>query len=279
MNKIMGKGYLIPHTHWDREWRYPIWENRMYLVELIDSLFETLEKNPGYKSFLFDGQTVSIRDYLEVRPENTEKMKQFIREGRIVVGPWYTLPDLYPVSGESLVRNLLKGERTAKELGGCLKIGYESFGWGQTAQFPQIYKGFGIDTVVVAKNVDKSRAPHCEFIWEGADGTKVFATRLGNDARANFFMNAYLEIMNGMPYKEDAYRYRMAEQGMAFHEADPAGYIQDHFMLESSEKIHTERITEAVMKAWKGMDATLLPEHRAMMNGSDSTTPQPKMME
>lgn len=275
----MGKGYLIPHTHWDREWRYPIWENRMYLVELIDSLFETLEKNPGYKSFLFDGQTISIRDYLEVRPENTEKMKQFIREGRIVVGPWYTLPDLYPVSGESLVRNLLKGERTAKELGGCLKIGYESFGWGQTAQFPQIYKGFGIDTVVVAKNVDKSRAPHCEFIWEGADGTKVFATRLGNDARANFFMNAYLEIMNGMPYKEDAYRYRMAEQGMAFHEADQAGYIQDHFMLESSEKIHTERITEAVMKAWKGMDATLLPEHRAMMNGSDSTTPQPKMME
>ena len=32
---IMAKGYLIPHTHWDREWRYPIWENRMYLVELI----------------------------------------------------------------------------------------------------------------------------------------------------------------------------------------------------------------------------------------------------
>lgn len=28
-----------------------------------------------------------------------------------------------------------------------------------------------------------------------------------------------------MPYKEDAYRYRMAEQGMSFHEADPAGYL------------------------------------------------------
>ena len=119
----MAKGYLIPHTHWDREWRYPIWENRMYLVELIDSLFESLENNPGYKSFLFDGQTISILDYLVVRPENTEKMKEFIREGRIVVGPWYTLPDLYPVSGESLVRNLLKGERIANQLGGCLKIG------------------------------------------------------------------------------------------------------------------------------------------------------------
>lgn len=275
----MAKGYLIPHTHWDREWRYPIWENRMYLVELIDSLFESLENNPGYKSFLFDGQTISILDYLEVRPENTEKMKEFIREGRIVVGPWYTLPDLYPVSGESLVRNLLKGERIANQLGGCLKIGYESFGWGQTAQFPQIYKGFGIDTVVVAKNVDKTRAPHCEFIWEGVDGTQVFATRLGNDARANFFMNAYLEIMNGMPYKEDEYRYRMAEQGMSFHEADEAGHIQDYFVLESSEQIHRERIVNAVLKAWAGMDATLLPEHRAMMNGSDSTTPQPKMME
>lgn len=124
-----SKGYIIPHTHWDREWRYPIWENRMYLVDMLDELIETLEKNPEYKSFLFDGQVVGIEDYLQVRPEKKETLCRLIAEGRIAVGPWYTLPDLYPISGESMVRNLLKGRREAEKLGKCMEIGYESFGW------------------------------------------------------------------------------------------------------------------------------------------------------
>ncbi len=47
-----------------------------------------------------------------------------------------------------------------------MNIAYESFGWGQTAQFPQIYKGFGFDTVIVGKNVSRDRAPNSEFMWE-----------------------------------------------------------------------------------------------------------------
>ncbi|MEG0711945.1 MAG: glycoside hydrolase family 38 C-terminal domain-containing protein [Niameybacter sp.] len=271
-------GYVVPHTHWDREWRYPIWENRMYLVNLVDELLENLESNPEYKSFLFDGQTVAMRDYLEVRPENEEKLMKLIREERILVGPWFTLPDLYPLSGESLVRNLLKGVREAESYGKCLKIGYESFGWGQTAQFPQIYKGFGIDTVIIAKNVDKSRAPQCEFAWEGVDGTKVYATRLGVEARANFFMNAYIPVMNGIPYKSDDYQFDWGKGGLVYHQADGKGHIQDYFKLENTEKLHTELVKECVMKAWHAMDESLLPEDRILMNGSDSTTSQPAMM-
>ena len=135
---------------------------------------------------MLDGQTVVVEDYLEVRPENREKVERYIREGRIEVGPWYTLPDLYPVCGESLVRNLLKGIRTAESLGKCTRVAYESFGWGQTAQFPQIYQQFGLDFCIVAKNVAKDRAPDCEFIWEAPDGSQILATRLGDDARANF---------------------------------------------------------------------------------------------
>lgn len=245
----MRTGYIVPHTHWDREWRYPIWENRMYLVHFMDELLETLQSQPDYKSFLLDGQTVAIKDYLEVRPEKEGLLKELIAQGRIQIGPWYTLPDLYPVSGESLVRNLLMGKKTAQKYGKRLDVGYESFGWGQTAQFPQIYQGFGIDTVVVAKNVDAARAPESEFIWRGADGTEVLATRLGKDARANFFMNAYLQIMNGMDYKGNGYRYRIGEQGMVFHQAGEDGFHNDYFALESSEKLHKGLIVEAVLKS------------------------------
>ena len=36
--------YVIPHTHWDREWRYPIWKNRMLLIQFMDELLELSPK-------------------------------------------------------------------------------------------------------------------------------------------------------------------------------------------------------------------------------------------
>ena len=75
--------------------------------------------------------------------------------------------------------------RHAKKLGGCLKIAYLSFGWGQTAQLPQILAGFGIDFVFVGKNVNKERALRSEFFWRAPDGTRLLATRLGVGGRAN----------------------------------------------------------------------------------------------
>ncbi|MEG2719557.1 MAG: alpha-mannosidase, partial [Clostridia bacterium] len=135
----MNQAWIVTHTHWDREWRYPLWENRLYLADMMDELLQILDTQPDYAGFLMDGQTVMVEDYLAMHPQNVEKVKRYIKEGRIDVGPWYTLPDLYPVCGESLVRNLLHGKRSAAELGRRLNVAHESFGWGQTAQLPQIY--------------------------------------------------------------------------------------------------------------------------------------------
>lgn len=271
------KGYIIPHTHWDREWRYPLWESRINLVKMIDELLDVLDSQPEYKSFLFDGQVVQIFDYLVLRPENEERLKAHIKNGRILVGPWYTLPDLYPVSGESIIRNLQKGIRESEKLGKSLKIGYESFGWGQPSQFPQMYAGFGIDTVIVAKHVDKSRAPHCEFVWEGKDGTALLATRLGTEARGNFFMHTYIESMSGREYKSDAFRYEPGKD-QVFHEADSPAFEHDYFKLSHTASIHTENLRELALKSWHAMDDTLLDADRAMMDGSDSTTAQPDIL-
>ena len=125
--------YVIPHSHWDREWRYPIWQNRSLLVDFMDELLDTMEKYPSYKQFIMDGQTVVLEDYLQIRPEKREQVGKYIKEGRLTAGPWYTLPDLYPLDGECLVRNLLKGYRASAKLGKTMKTAYTSFGWGQTA--------------------------------------------------------------------------------------------------------------------------------------------------
>lgn len=275
----MKKAHVVTHTHWDREWRYPVWENRQYLVDMMDELLEILDTQPEYSCFLMDGQTVMVEDYLEMRPENREKVEGYIKSGKIDVGPWYTLPDLYPVCGESLVRNLLKGDRVAKKLGRRLDVAHESFGWGQTAQFPQIYKGFGLDFVVVAKNVSKDRCPNCEFLWEAPDGTKVFATRLGEHARANFFMNAFLAITTDKDYNSDEYFMKLGKDGQVYHEADGKGFWEDYFVIDDNGEIHDSRLKAAIELAWESMKDTTTPDMRILMNGSDSSTAQPQLVE
>jgi len=269
-------GIVVPHTHWDREWRYPIWRTRVLLVEFMDQLLDVLDGDPEYRCFVMDGQSIVAEDYLEVRPENETRLRRHIESGRIALGPWYTLPDLYPVDGECLIRNLLKGIRYAESLGRCMRVGYNSFGWGQTAQFPQIYAGFGISFAIAAKRVSTERAPECEFLWEAPDGTRILTSRLGDAARANFFFNAYIPIRFGVDYMSAEYRYDPALPGRAaYHEADPENCHKDHFLIESAGGYHADRVESSVRKAWSGMAETTVPDCRLLMDGSDFTTPQP----
>jgi mannosylglycerate hydrolase len=273
------RGYIIPHTHWDREWRYPIWKNRILLVEFMETLMTVLEKDSEYRYFLLDGQAAPVEDYLEVKPENRERLLRFIREGRIAVGPWYTLPDLYPLDGESLVRNLLRGTRLSASYGACLSIGYNSFGWGQTAQLPQIYRGFGIDFIICAKKVSGERAPQSEFLWEAPDGTQVLTSRLGELARANFFFNAYIDTRFGLRFMSDEFRYHPDTAGVAIHRTDREGVDEDYFMIRSQEERHWEYLKPGIERAWNATDDTALPSCRLFLNGCDFSTPQPDLSE
>ena len=45
------KAHIISHTHWDREWYLPYEKHHVRLIELMDSLLETMEKDSEYRSF------------------------------------------------------------------------------------------------------------------------------------------------------------------------------------------------------------------------------------
>ena len=74
-------------------------------------------------------------DYLEIKPYNQNILKQLISSGKMVVGPWYILPDLFLVSGESVIRNLQIGLQTARNYGASMQEGYvpDPFGALRTA--------------------------------------------------------------------------------------------------------------------------------------------------
>ncbi|HXD25526.1 MAG TPA: hypothetical protein VN609_06310, partial [Propionibacteriaceae bacterium] len=95
--------HLIPHTHWDREWYLTRAGFLARLVPVLDDLQEQLQGDEEFRSFLLDGQTVLLEDYLRVRPDRIHRLRALVRSGRLQVGPWYVLADELIPSGESLV--------------------------------------------------------------------------------------------------------------------------------------------------------------------------------
>jgi len=130
-NKKPAQCHFISNTHWDREWRFSMQRTRHMLVYMMDMLLDIFEKEPEYQSFHLDSQTVPLQDYLEIRPEKKTLLRKLVSEKKLMVGPWFCLPDEFSVSGESLIRNLLLGHKMAKEMGHVSKTGYSPFGWGQ----------------------------------------------------------------------------------------------------------------------------------------------------
>ncbi len=225
---------VISHTHWDREWYQTQEQFRMRLIDLFDHLLEILDTDPEY-IFHMDAQTIVFEDYWEVRPEMKEKCCRYIREGRILVGPWYVQNDFYLTSGEATVRNLLIGMKQAEEMGRCAKAGYTPDQFGLISQLPQILRGFEIDNCIFGRGyyfyeelpdgAFAGKNKPSEFVWRSPDGSDVLAIcmsywynnaqrfsadidkacRLTQNIRKSFegvATTPYLLLMNGVDHLE-----------------------------------------------------------------------------
>ena len=270
----MAKKYtliLVPETHWDREWYSPFQEFRIRLVRLTDKLLSILDKDLEYKSFTFDGQTVVLEDYLEIRPQEREHIKRYVQEGRILVGPWYILPDEFLVSGEATVRNLMIGHKIASDFGRVMKAGYIPDPFGHLSQLPQILAGFGIPSVFFTRGMgDEADEMNSEFWWEASDGTKILAVNQANgycnlvhlgydwqDGNRVVSMDKALQQVKGQMEslaKRASTQYLLLNNGCDHVEPQPElpemiKYVNEH--LQDGEVVHSsyEDFAEKVLAA------------------------------
>ena len=203
-------GAIVAETHWDREWYSPFQGFRKRLVYMIDDLIETMEKDPDYTCFFFDGQTVVLEDYLEIRPENRERLQALLVAGRIAIGPWYCMPDEFLVGDEPLVRNFMRGHRDAREWGvEACKCGYVCDIFGHNSQFPQILNGFGIDNAVLFRGVPQE-APY-QIWWESPNGSRVLTAVLDPDRAYSDFYFSIRWPFDDKEYDKDELITRMRE--------------------------------------------------------------------
>ena len=178
--------HYVASAHWDREWYEPFQGFRMRLVGVLDEVLAKLEADPSFSTYVMDGQTIPIYDYLEIRPEKRPLVERFVREGRFRLGPWYVLPDEWLVSGESLIRNIQMGRVLSAAMGApASRAGFLCDMFGHTGQMPQILDQLGIPVAFVWRGTHESEV-HGHFNWQAPDGTILPAFRFSRNGYCTY---------------------------------------------------------------------------------------------
>ena len=190
IGKIIGETtfHLTGNSHIDAAWLWPWTET----VDVVKRTFGTaallMDEYPTYT------YTQSAAQYnlwiADKYPDIDKRIKQRIEDGRWeVVGGMWVEPDLNMPDGESLVRELLIGKRTYKQLYGVdIRIGWNPDSFGYNWQLPQIYKKSGVDYFVTQKMSwnETNQLPLKLFWWESPDGSKVLTYFPDGYGNSNF---------------------------------------------------------------------------------------------
>ncbi len=271
--------HVLSNTHWDREWRFPFQQTRLLLVSLVDRLLELMETRPDYRYFNFDSQTIFLDDYLELRPENRERLAALIRDKRLIVGPWYTLPEEYCVGGESLVRNLLMGRRVGDSFGYTSRVGYTPTSYGQISQMAQLYAGFDVDGIIFYRGICPDECTN-EYFLESPDGTRILGVRLSRYVSRGAF---FLYVSRRTMHEKDFRGYQWGDEGcLPFHfcRADE-DHEEEPVLLRTPYRntCNLEHIEEGVRQAMDDVLASATTDCLVLFDGMDSTAPNPNLPE
>ena len=272
---------LVPSTHWDREWYKPQSEFSVYLTELFETVLEKLESGE-LGNYFTDGQAVMVEDILNLKPEWRERLAKFAAQGKLELGPFYVLTDMYMPSGESFFRNISYGIEIIRQLGGKPGIPYAPDAFGHNQDMPAILNSAGFDAYFFCRGIgDQMEPPRSEFIWRDRNGHyQVLALSAIVDVfhpvTGRWISGAYGLGMN-LPQKQEDFNERLeviwqhleqysdlpvqlAVNGSdhLLPEENLAARIEKFNAEKDAFKVETAPIAEYVREAWNNLDTDKL---------------------
>ncbi len=166
---------LVGHAHLDLAWLWPVSET----WDVAQRTFESVLKLQQDFPLTFCHSTPALYAWIEQhRPDLFAAIQQQVAAGRWeAVGGLWVEPELNLINGESIVRQLLYGQRYVLEKFGAVStIAWLPDSFGFCATLPQILALGGIEYFVTQKLQwnDTTKFPHQVFWWQSPDGTKVF---------------------------------------------------------------------------------------------------------
>jgi|GEM_PF-213002 len=162
----------IHHTHWDPIWYFTAQDAMVQFAYNMKELLDALDKGI-VKNFFLDGQTAAIDEYLELHPEDRQRVEKWVKAKKLFIGPFHSQLDCFISSGESVINNLRLGITSANRLGGSSKIAYLPDSFGHSQDFPKIFNQMGIYDFVITRGVGDEYDLGSEFYMESNDGSRI----------------------------------------------------------------------------------------------------------
>jgi alpha-mannosidase len=166
---------LLGHAHLDMAW---LWTTSETYQVAQRTFISVLNLQQYYPNLILGHTTSALYFWLE---QNCPKLFEYIQEAvnsgqwEILGGMWVE-PEVNIVAGESIVRQLLYGQKYLEaKFGQITKVAWLPDSFGFSWQLPQIFKQAGIEYFVTGKLHwnDTTKFPHPLFWWQAPDGTKL----------------------------------------------------------------------------------------------------------
>ncbi|MDX2098158.1 MAG: alpha-mannosidase [Leptolyngbyaceae cyanobacterium bins.59] len=168
---------LVGHAHLDLAWLWPVADT----WEAADRTFQSvLNLQKEFPDLTFCHSTPALYAWVEAhRPDLFKAIQDQVKTGRWeIVGGLWVEPDLNLVSGESIARQLLYGQRYTREKFGKLDtIAWLPDTFGFCWQLPQLLLQGGVKYFVTQKLRwnDTNQYPNELFWWQAPDGSQILA--------------------------------------------------------------------------------------------------------
>jgi len=169
------RSVAVGHAHIDTAWLWPIRETKRKCFRTFASAVALMDDYPEY---VFAASSAQHYTWIEERhPELFARIAERVDRGQwMPVGGMWVEADMNLPSGESLVRQIVFGQRYFEEKFGrrCREVWIPDV-FGYPAGLPQVFAAGGMDRFVTQKlSWNKQNTfPHSTFWWEGLDGSRV----------------------------------------------------------------------------------------------------------
>jgi len=169
-----GLLHIVGHSHIDAAWLWPQAET----IEKVLRTFSTIVSLMREYEFTYIQSSAQYYKWVEERDsELFEKIKGLIENNKwIIAGGMWIESDTNLITGESLARQFLYGQRYFKEkFSRVAKIGFLPDSFGFSVNLPQLLHKSGLRVFIIHKVMwnDTTEFPYHTFKWRGIDGTEI----------------------------------------------------------------------------------------------------------
>jgi len=167
---------MVGHSHLDLAWLWTWGETkRDVLPDTWEATLARMEEEP---ELTFEASQMAFYEAMEeTRPDLINEIKKKVSLGKweVIGGMWVEMDANMPC-GESMVRQVLLGQKSAERMfGRRSKVGFLPDTFGHAWTLPQILRKGGMEYFLFMRCVPEGMD---NFWWEGIDGSRVLASRM-----------------------------------------------------------------------------------------------------